>query len=403
MMRKRYKWSSIFVVVTILLGVVIVIGYSLNKPKPVMIEKLHENKGPLIQKVNGPNGTRDQLGLDSSDQHEKVITDFIGNELKQNHFIGTALIVKNGKVIFQKGYGYADKLNNRKNSASSLYQIASVQKGATGVMLMKLVQAGKISLNDKLAKYYPNIGYSSLVTLRQMLNMISGISLKKMPQKAMSEKQLVKYIADNVQVTPKHIGQQFYEPANFVLLAGIIQQVTQKSYYANFKQFIQKPLGLKNTYDFNEYNKVVSGRTVAYSSTNTRDYKVPVIEEEYQYTNELGTGNFYMTNGDLYKMLRSFITGGILNAKSTAALFTVFPPRNTYSSGLYHVKYMQPFKDAGIYDGYHFHGAEYGYETIGDISVDGKQAVILQTNNPNTSSPFNIGLDSKLYHFLITH
>lgn len=405
MTKKRYKWIVAFLLIALLTG--IFIGHRLNERKQ-MIESntpsvVNEGKTPALQKIETPGRKRDQFATTVKDKHEKIVTNFVENELKNDGFIGTALIIKNGKVIFQKGYGYAERLENKKNSPNSLFQIGSVQKGATGVMLMKLVQEGRVSLNDKLSKYFPSIGYGSLVTLREMLNMISGISLKSLPVKAMSQDQFVKYDVKNVRVNPKNIGKQNYEPANFVLLAGIIQKVTKRSYYDEFRRMIQKPLGLRNTYFFNDYYKLTDGRTIAYSSGNKRDYRLPVSEKGYQYTNELGTGNLYMTNGDLYKMLRAFITGGVLNAKYTTELYTVFPPNNTYSSGLYHLKYMEPFNSLGIHNGYHFHGIEYGYETIGDISADGQQAVILQTNNSNANRPFNIAFDSKLYHFLLAH
>lgn len=398
-------WTIILSLMVVVMG--IFLEYKKSAPKQ-MIEnntghKVNEDKQIVIQKVGGSSKSRDQFGLNVRNEHENRIIDYTEKELKKDNFIGTVLIVKNGKAIFQNGYGYADRLNNKKNSATSLFQIASVQKAATGVMLMKLVQAGRMSLNDKLSKYYPNIGYSSAVTLREMLNMISGVSLKTMPEKVMSQDQLVNYVAKNVEVNPKHIGKQYYQPANFVLLAGIIKKLTGRSYYKEFRRTIQEPLGLENTCFFDEYYKLINGKTIAYNSVNMNDYRTLANEQKYQYTNELGTGNLYMTNGDLYKMLRTFVTGGVLNTRSTSELFTVFPPNNTYSSGLYHLKYLQQFKELGINSGYHFHGAEYGYETIGDISADGKQAVILQTNNPNSRKPFNMVVDSELYHFLLTH
>ncbi|WP_311408048.1 serine hydrolase domain-containing protein [Liquorilactobacillus uvarum] len=401
-MKKRYIWIIILILLAVSSG--LLLKHKLDAQKQ-MIESSTDHKVRVITvpKVGGATKDKDQFGLNVRDEHDKSIIDYTENRIKKDGFIGTILIVKNGKAIFQKGYGYADKINNKKNSAGSLFQIASVQKAATGVMLMKLVQSGRVSLCDKLSKYYPSIGYSSEVTLREMLNMISGVSLKEMPGKVMSQDQLVNYVVKNVEVNPKHIGNQYYQPANFVLLAGIIKKVTGRSYYSEFKQMIQDPLKLENTCFFDKYYDSINGRTVAYNSGNMSDYKVLANEQKYQYTNELGTGNLYMTNGDLYKMLRSFITGGTLNTKNTSELFTVFPPYNTYSSGLYHLKYLQQFKKLGINNGYHFHGAEYGYETIGDISADGKQAVILQTNNPNSRKPFNMVIDSDLYHFSLTH
>ncbi|MGO3364392.1 MAG: serine hydrolase, partial [Leuconostoc falkenbergense] len=71
------------------------------------------------------------------------------NQLKQSHYIGTALIVHKNKIILQKGYGYADAKTKRLNDAATLFQIASIQKGLTATLVMKEIESGKLSFDTK--------------------------------------------------------------------------------------------------------------------------------------------------------------------------------------------------------------------------------------------------------------
>ncbi|MCC7666505.1 serine hydrolase domain-containing protein [Liquorilactobacillus satsumensis] len=329
----------------------------------------------------------------------KAISEYTEHRLQKSGFTGEALLIKDGKVVYQQGYGYADVDNQVPNGSKTTYQIASLQKSATAMMIMLLANKGKLSLNDHLAKYYPNIKNGNLVTLRQMLNMTSGTNLATMPRNVLTATALVNYVSHKIQINVKQIGHQSYQPANYVLLAGILQKITQHSYEDSFNTMIRKPLKLKNTYFFNE-EQAQSQKALAYTQVKGKQLR-RIKEQAFQYSNELGTGNLYMSTPDLYKMLSSFLDGKFLTQTETRLLYTTFPPRNNYSAGLYHLAQLPEFKKLGITSGYHVHGYEYGYETVGDLSANGKDAVILQTNVANLHKPFNLVLDADLYHALL--
>lgn len=83
-------------------------------------------------------------------------------------FRGTVLVARQGKVLLKKGYGNG----NRENT---IYQIASITKTFTATAILKLAEKGKLSLQDKLSKYYPAYPNGDSITIRHLLTHTSGI------------------------------------------------------------------------------------------------------------------------------------------------------------------------------------------------------------------------------------
>src|SRR5579872_6010169 len=73
-----------------------------------------------------------------------------------NGFSGTVLVAQKGKVIYEKGFGLADKELNVKDKIQSVYQIASLTKQFTACAILLLAEDAKLSVNDKLDKYFPD-------------------------------------------------------------------------------------------------------------------------------------------------------------------------------------------------------------------------------------------------------
>jgi D-alanyl-D-alanine carboxypeptidase len=84
-------------------------------------------------------------------------------------------IVRGGQLVFNRGYGLANlELNDRVN-ASTVFRLASLTKQFTAASVLLLVEQRKLSLDDRLAKYYPDFPRGEQVTIRQLLNHTSGI------------------------------------------------------------------------------------------------------------------------------------------------------------------------------------------------------------------------------------
>lgn len=285
----------------------------------------------------------------------------LNNQLKADGYIGTALVVHHNRVILQQGFGYADKANNRLNNAQSLYQIASIQKGFTATLVMQQVRAGKISLDTSLSQYYPNIPNSKNITIQQMLTMTSGLTQKLTAKKFTSEADNVQFDAKHVSLLPSHHWS--YQAVNYRLLAGILMQITHKTYSELFNEFFNNHHHL-NVSDYKGFVKN-SHRTIGYKNT---DYSQFYPDNSVAYATETGTGNMAMTAGTLYRYYRLLSDHKLLDEQQLKAMWR--PAHGMkYASGLYHF---------GAYNT--GHGIIMGFESTIIATNNGQDAVILLSN-----------------------
>lgn len=303
------------------------------------------------------------------DQLTRTQRQYINKKLKrQAHFTGTALFYRNGHVIYQQGYGYANYNQKIKNNAKTMYQWASVQKSVTAVLLMYQVQQGKVSLDDKLAQYYPNIAGGKQVTLRQMLDMRSGLWLAK-PQTFYSanDKDIVNYAVENTQFVAASLNKWNYQAVNFLLLAGIIEQVSGRTYAQEANRVIFKPLHLKNTGFMPSPDTTHWATSYRNTGVHYYSYSRPETITKPTYNRELGTGNLYSTAGDLLHIQQAVIHGKIISKTALAQLRDA--TGGHYRGGIYNYA-----------DHVYARGCISGYENVFCLDKTGNTGVVLMGN-----------------------
>jgi CubicO group peptidase (beta-lactamase class C family) len=182
--------------------------------------------------------------------------------------LGAAIIVDN-KVVWSKGYGYADKENKKPFTPNTIMNIASISKTVTGVCLMKAVEEKKLSLDDDINKYLPfkvvNPNFpNKKITLRNLATHTSGITDREPIYDSTyyyggdSPVPLGRFLKDYFDPTGKYYSKDNFlnkEPGSYreysniaAGLAGyIIEQVTGKKLNEYSKQYIFTPLKMKNT------------------------------------------------------------------------------------------------------------------------------------------------------------
>ncbi|MFB9769309.1 serine hydrolase domain-containing protein [Lactiplantibacillus modestisalitolerans] len=290
--------------------------------------------------------------------------------LHQQRFVGTALIVDHGRVVYQRGFGYADQARQVHNGPRSRFQILSIQKSLTAVGIMQLVQQGRVKLSDPVSKYYPQLKHGRQTTLRQMLDMTTGFRLNRGADQPASEAQVVDYAVRHVSYNPAKDGVNNYSSVNFLLLAGIIRQVSGKSYRHFFDRQIIQRCGLTAS------GFVVDGlaphATVGYRPADATDvaptYQQRMPETKAQMANELGTGQTYMSASDLFTVERAILRGKVVSKPNVAILHTR-TATGEYGGGVYNIS-----------NGIRSHGVGYGYEADIHLSPDGNTGVVLLSN-----------------------
>ena len=174
-------------------------------------------------------------------------------------FNGAILVAKNGRVQFKQAYGLSNRERNIKNTVQTKFLIGSISKQFTSMLIMILVEEGKIKLNHSIDQYFPNIKdrLMNQITIDQLLSHTSGlIHYDGLPSIGISARTFYKthYTAESLvniifksKLLFKPGTNQHYSSLGYDVLGAIIEKITHKSYSDAMDQFIIKPLNLKNT------------------------------------------------------------------------------------------------------------------------------------------------------------
>ena len=163
-------------------------------------------------------------------------------------FNGVVLAAVDGKIILRKGYGLAVRAPVRAFAPGTVVQIGSNTKDFTAVAILQLQEAGKLSIHDSLAKYFPDapadkraITIWDLVTHRSGLPLYSGMDFEPVSRAQF----IARALALPLEFTPG--TQQKYSNVGYSVLAAIIEQVSGDTYGGYVNAHIWRPLGLDDT------------------------------------------------------------------------------------------------------------------------------------------------------------
>lgn len=178
-----------------------------------------------------------------------------------NQFNGAVLAAEDGKVIFKKGYGKANLEWGVPNAPDTKFRIGSVTKQFTSLLVLQLVQEGKLKLEataaDLLPYYRKDTG--ARFTVHHLLNHTSGLPNYTNPEFFMgpgrrpwgTEAFVKEFCSGDLEFEPGAVFR--YSNSGYFLLGAVIEQVTGRSYEQNLRERILDPLGMKDTgYDHNE-------------------------------------------------------------------------------------------------------------------------------------------------------
>lgn len=177
---------------------------------------------------------------------------------KEKAINGNVLVAENGRIIYQKSFGYADFDAQKLNNADAEFNLASVSKTFTAIAILQLKEQGKFALDDKFAKYFPDFPYPE-ITIRQLLSHSSGLidadfatvfeeftaNNKRNP----TNSDLVPLLAQaKIQLKLKPGEKWWYCNLNFQLLALLVEKQSGENFADYLAKHIFQPAGMKHTY-----------------------------------------------------------------------------------------------------------------------------------------------------------
>jgi D-alanyl-D-alanine carboxypeptidase len=163
-------------------------------------------------------------------------------------------VVKDGRPILARGYGWADLENDVPATAETVYRLGSITKQFTALAIMQLAEQGKLSVDDELTRFlpdYPTAGHK--VTVHQLLNHTSGIksytSLKDFFKRARQDFKHEELLAlfQNEPFDFEPGAKWSYNNSGYYLLGMIIEKASGKSYAQYLEENIFRPLGMSAT------------------------------------------------------------------------------------------------------------------------------------------------------------
>jgi CubicO group peptidase (beta-lactamase class C family) len=182
---------------------------------------------------------------------EELMNRFYENE----QYYGTILIAVKGEIIYEHATGYADRDSLISNTLDTKFRIASVTKQITTMLILQLVEEGKLDLEGKLTDYLPEYpkGRGNGITVRHLITHRSGIvgepkvsNLEQIEKLYHSREQMVDLIT-SFDLTSKSGSQYEYSNFGYYLLGLILERVSGKSYDELLQEKICKPIGMVNT------------------------------------------------------------------------------------------------------------------------------------------------------------
>lgn len=307
---------------------------------------------------------------------------------------GNVLVAQKGIVLYKKcnGFGHFEKGARDSLVENSKFQLASLSKTFTAVGVLKLIEAGKLHLEDSIQQFYPDFPYHG-ITIRDMLCHRSGLpnyayafddSMKVnfyKKEKPYPTNQTIMHWFATVKPTPKKYnipGRTFsYSNTNYMVLASIVEKATGQSFETFTRKNILEPIGMHETFLATTKNDSINLNRTAGYQWNRR------IPKDY-YDDVVGDKGVYSTIGDLFKWYRALNGDCLLQRKTLAEAFL---PRSFERKGLknYGYGFRMMLNDLNQPEYIYHTGWWKGYNTMFWFSPKDEYVIIMLGNRYNTS------------------
>ncbi len=242
------------------------------------------------------------------------------NQLEENNFSGSVLVAQNGKILLEKGYGYANRDQSVLCAPSTVFDIGSITKQFTGAAILKLEMQRRLSVQDKLSDYFTDLPQDKKdITLHHLLTHSSGlppaigddyteIGAQEFVNEAFGRKLLFEP------------GSAYeYSNVGYSILGIIIEKVSGASYEEYLTKHLWMPAGMNQT----GYQQPKFGE-IAVGYKNHKKWGKPTDKKwsaNGPYWHLKANGGVLSTVQDMYKWHLALLDNKILDAKAKAKYF----------------------------------------------------------------------------------
>ena len=280
----------------------------------------------------------------------------------------SAAAAKDGKLIYSRGYGMANLDHSIPNTPQTPFHVASVSKQFTAASIVLLAQEGKLSLDDDVRKYLPEVpDLGATITLRQLIHHTSGVRDQwellglagwRYSLDRINDDDVLRLMTRQRKLNFAPNSRYLYSNMGYTLLALVVKRVSGQSLREFTTERIFKPLGMGNSHFRNDHAEIVPGFANGYERADD-SFKTSVTNFD-----TTGATSLLATAEDLLRWDENFYTGQVGGAAFTEQMLERGVLNDgekiTYAFGLMHDTYR-------------------GLETVGHGGADaGYRATVLR-------------------------
>ena len=277
-----------------------------------VIVKVNKNGLPVMQPLREE---LPKLSSDYSKDKKYNVSRYFEKTWSEKNDNVAFLVAKNGQIIYENYMGYANKRTGEMITKDMPLHIASVSKVLTATAILMLIDANKISLDQKLTTIIKNFPYPE-VTVQTLLNHRSGLKNYAYftfengnwdKKKTLTNEDIVTVMVEKEIPLERKTDTGFgYCNTNYAMLALVIERITGLKYAEAMKEMIFAPLGMTNSFVFD----ITKDRgMIAPSYRGTMEIGIDYLDGVY------GDKNIYATPRDLLKFDTARYAPFFLNAE----------------------------------------------------------------------------------------
>jgi len=315
------------------------------------------------------------------------LDDFMQRLHRRSGFNGNVLIAKNGKILYQNAFGWADYLMKDSLEITSQFELASVSKPLTATGVLRLWEEGKIRLEQTVDEFFPDFPYPG-VTIKQLLTHRSGLTnylyftdkreIWPDRTKGMSNQDVMALLAKH---KPDRYGAPdgrfFYNNTNYMVLAAIVEKVTGQDFAVYMQENVFGPAGMKHTA---VYSKAVYEKIPTDVVGHDKVWRRSVVQNFQD--GPVGDKGIYSTVQDLFLFDRALRDGRLLKPETLDSAYAGYsdPVKTLFNYG-YGWRTFDPGNHKVVYHTGWWHGFRNLY--IRDLKKD--ITIVLLANMANGS------------------
>jgi CubicO group peptidase (beta-lactamase class C family) len=240
-------------------------------------------------------------------------------------FNGSMLVGHNGKVLYERYNGIANREMGMRLRSNSSVQLASVSKTFTGAAVLYLHQHKFLDINERVQEYLPDFPYPN-ITIKMLLNHRAGLldytkwipRYRKDQKTPITNKMMMNMFASYKPALEFRPDTRFkYSNSNYAVLANVIEAVTEMNYRDFMRKYVFEPLGMKNTFVYDPSKGL--------PATSTISYKYNWVREPDMFADGVyGDKGIYSTVEDLYRWDQSFYNNALLSKETLAMAYSPY-------------------------------------------------------------------------------